>query len=80
MNHIVREESGYVTDAIGDMNIKCKKTGKPVRARGLVQITECWWPKVTDIQANDPDFALDFLASWISKGHCSWWSTCPIKK
>lgn len=80
MDRIVSEESGYVADARGDLTLTCKRTGKPVRARGLVQITECWWPKVTDEQADDPDFALDFLAKWLAKGHCKLWSTCPIKR
>lgn len=58
--YIVSEESEYNPNTIGDMKIKCPATGKPVRSRGLVQITECYYPEITDAQAFDPNFSLDF--------------------
>lgn len=58
--YIVSNESNYDPNTIGDMKIKCPSTGKPVRSRGLVQISECYYPQITDSQAFDPNFALDF--------------------
>ena len=60
------------------MNIICKRTGLPVRARGLVQITECWYPDVTDEEAEDPVFALNMMISMIrDKEVCiNQWTTC----
>lgn len=58
--YIVAQESNYDPTLIGDMKIKCPSTGKPVRSRGLVQITECYYPEITDAQAFDPNFNLDF--------------------
>lgn len=86
LNHIVAKESSYNRSVVGDTHLTCKSKrspfyGKPIRARGLVQITDCYWPEVTDEMATDDDFALDFLAYWISKGKCrTFWSTCPIPK
>ena len=42
----------------GDMNIICKRTGKPVRARGLFQITECYHPEISDQWAFDSTFSI----------------------
>lgn len=39
--------------AVGDMDITCPSTGKPVRARGAWQLTECWYPTVSDDCAFD---------------------------
>lgn len=63
------------------MHLTCKRTGKPVRARGLVQITECYYPDVTDEQAFDIDFSIDFLARKLAEGTqtCrTQWTTCPL--
>lgn len=79
MTTIVTNESSFNPLAIGDMGITCKKTGRPVRARGAVQITECYFPEITDAQAFDPDFAINFLAEKLSLGQCFLWSTCPLK-
>lgn len=35
------------------MNIVCERTGKPVRARGLWQWTECYHPEISDECAYD---------------------------
>jgi hypothetical protein len=78
MLHIVEAESQWVTDARGDMNLTCKLDGLPVKARGLAQITRCYYPTVSDEEADDPIFALHFLAEKLSEGQCkSQWSTCP---
>lgn len=58
--YIAKNESGFIAISIGDMNLICKggiNKGKPVRARGLFQITECSHPEVTDQEAYDPVWA-----------------------
>lgn len=77
--HILGAESGFyplVRD--GDMKSICERTGKPIRARGLAQITECWHPEVTDEQAYDVEFSIRFLIQYLKDGKCSQWSTCPL--
>ena|SRR3990167_7489674 len=73
---IVKAESSLNPLAEGDMDIICRRTGEPVRARGLVQITACWHPSVSDEEAYDPAFSLEFLAKNLKKGRCHWWTTC----
>lgn len=79
MHRIVAGESTYnIKPRDGDMKITCPRgvhKGNPVRARGLVQITECYFPEVTDEQAYDPEFSLEFLAYHLSKGKGRLWST-----
>lgn len=48
LQYITWNESHYNKNAIGDMNLICPKTGLPVRARGVLQITECYHPEVSD--------------------------------
>src|SRR3990167_6559213 len=43
--------------------------------RGLVQINRTYYPEITDEQAFDPEFALNFAAEKISKGEGYKW-TC----
>lgn len=76
VHYIVKNESSYNKDAVGDMNIACPSNGYPVRARGPVQITECYYPQVTDEEAFDWDFSLNFLAKKLANGKCSEWTTC----
>lgn len=59
-HYIVENESHYRVDVRGDMDITCKRTGQPVEARGLMQLTECYYPQITDEEAFDPEFNLDF--------------------
>ncbi len=77
-HYVVENESHYNSDAVGDLHTKCGSTGKPVRARGLVQITTCYYPQVTDEQAFDPNFNLDFgMKLMKDKKTCiSQFSTC----
>lgn len=77
-HYIVKNESQYNPELVGDMGITCKRTGKPVRARGLVQITECYYPEVTDEQAFNPNFNLEFGMELIkNKKTCiSQFTTC----
>ena len=77
-HYIVSHESGYNPNAIGDLNVICKRTGEPAYSRGLMQITRCYYSNITDEQAFNPEFNLDFgmkLAS--NKETCiSQFSTC----
>ena len=44
--------------------------------RGLVQINRTYNPDVTDEQAFDPEFSLNFAAEAIAKGEASKWVVC----
>lgn len=80
VHYIVKKESQYNPKAIGDMNLICKRTGKPVRARGILQITECWYPDVSDACAFDVECSLDRMLP-VMKTDCeSQWSTCQKSK
>lgn len=72
-NYIVKNESGYDPLNKSDMGITCRYKNspyysKPVEARGLMQITKCYYPSVTDVQAYNPDFNLDFGMKIIAQG------------
>ena len=56
--YIIEGESSFDPKNVGDMDIVCKETGKPVRARGLLQITQCYWPQISDAQAFDPEWSI----------------------
>jgi soluble lytic murein transglycosylase-like protein len=74
-HYIAEHESHYKTNLEGDMNITCKvgvNKGKPVRARGIFQITQCYYPEFTDKQAFDPETNIRFAMDIIAKGK----STC----
>lgn len=78
MNYIVDHESSYDKTEVGDTYLICKRTGRRMKATGLVQINNCYWPKITEAQTLNEDFALNFLGYWLSKGKCRYWSTCPV--
>jgi len=65
LHTVIRCESNYNTYALGD-------SGK---SRGLVQIHSGYNPHVSDAEAYDPDFAINFLAENLSKGKGRMW-TC----
>lgn len=60
---------------IGDTHLTDPNGNQHV-SRGIVQINDYWQKEVTEAQAFDVDFSLDFLASNLSKGRCFWWTTC----
>lgn len=81
---VLKGESKYRVDVRdGDMGIKCPvgvNKGKPVRARGVGQITECYHPEVSDAQAYDPIFAIQWVVNKIADGKCAKeFSTCPLR-
>lgn len=70
-HYIAFNESGYNAQAKGDMNSICptgKYEGEPVYARGVYQITKCYHPNVTDEQAFDAEFNIDYAMNLIAQG------------
>lgn len=57
-------------------NIKAR--GDNGDSRGLVQISHYWNPTVTDKEADDPKFALHFMAKLWSQGKQYYWSCYKI--
>ena len=80
VDYIITQESGYVATSTGDMDITCKRTGKPVRAKGIFQITDCWFPQISDEQAYDPIWSMDWAIPFIAnKKTCEMlWTTCRV--
>ncbi len=77
LSTIVSRESQWNEKAVGDMGISCPTTGKPVRARGLMQITECYHGEISDDEAFDAEFALNWGAKKLKEGQCKKeFSTC----
>lgn len=78
LNYIVTKESQWNEKAVGDMDITCKRTGEPVRARGLLQITECYYPEISDECAFDAECSLDKMIKLIANDETcySQWTTC----
>jgi hypothetical protein len=57
---------GHLTDPLG----------APHRSRGIVQINEYFHPEINDMSAYNVRFSLEYLASKLREGKCSWWTTC----
>lgn len=78
--HMMKVESGgWNPHARGDQKVlangngmcRNKKSplyGKPANARGGAQITECWFPSISDEQADDYKFATKFMLDTILSG------------
>lgn len=78
---VAKNESNYNPFIIGDMNIICSygpNKGKPVRARGLYQITDCSHPEITDAQAFDADWSIAWAIPRLAdyKTCRKEWTTC----
>lgn len=64
--------------------IACESRGNPYalgdkgHSRGLVQISDIWHPEISDEEAYDPMFSIDYLASQIKRGRGHEW-TCYRK-
>lgn len=65
MTKIISCESGFNENALGDYG----------QSRGLVQIHKPSHPTITDEQAYDAEFSVNFLAEKLSQGQGSLW-TC----
>ena len=64
LTDVIRCESSFVTNARGDNG----------HSRGLSQIHNLYDPDVTDEMADNPEFAVDFMAKNIASGKGSLWS------
>lgn len=65
---MAEQESTFRPDALGDMHIICPHTGKPVRSRGLYQISECYHPEFTDADAFEPEKNIRKAMEIVSEG------------
>ena len=65
MIKVIACESGFNERALGDAGY----------SRGLVQIHSTYHPTITDAQAYDAEFAVEFLAKSLAEGRGSMW-TC----
>lgn len=65
MEAVIRCESRYNPYVRGDKG----------HSRGLAQISDIWHPEVSDTQAFDPYFSIEFLAKGLAEGRGSQW-TC----
>lgn len=70
-----------VDPAVMEAVIRCEShlnasvRGDKGHSRGLAQISDIYHPEVTDAQAFDPYFSIEFLARYLSEGKGSQW-TC----
>lgn len=77
---IARCESQIDPNALGDGHFTCKKTGNPMRSRGIWQINECGHAEVTDEQAFDVNWSTDWAMEIFKKGNeGKEWKTCTQK-
>lgn len=72
-HYIIKGESTYNPEAKGDLNIICNNprsphNGQPVYARGLGQLTRCYYPEVSDEEAFNAKTNLDITMGIIAKG------------
>lgn len=83
-HYIAKYESRYNPKAVGDLNLTCRNSksyanGQAVYARGVFQLTRCWYPEVSDAEAFDAETNIQIGISIIAKGreHCiNQFSTC----
>lgn len=59
----------------GDQHL-IDKNGNPHRSRGIAQINVYYHPEVSDRNAYNVSFALEWTASMLRAGQCSQWTTC----
>lgn len=57
---IAKCESSLRPKVTGDNHLTCRKTGKPMRSRGIWQINECSYPEILDSEA----FNLEWSTNW----------------
>jgi len=74
--HVAKNESRYRQYVVGDGHLTCKKTGLPIRSRGIWQINNCAWSEITDEQAFDVVWSTQWAMAEMKKNGCKIWSTC----
>lgn len=72
-HYIAINESHYDPLAKGDLNITCRNSksphnGEAVYARGVYQLTRCYYPEVSDMEAFDPETNIKIAMQIIAKG------------
>jgi len=72
---IVEHESRFRVDALGDGHLTCRRTGKPMRSRGLWQINDCFHPEVSDEVAFSAPGSTEWALARIKSGRAGEWST-----
>lgn len=58
-------ESGFDPTVTGDHGL----------ARGIAQIRSDYFPSITNAEAYDPDWSVQWMAKQFAAGHAGWW-TC----
>lgn len=77
--HVAKAESHLEPNATGDLSLICKRTGEAVYARGIYQLTRCYYPQVSDETAFDAKKNIDYVFDngLLKEGTCqSQFSTC----
>lgn len=82
--YIVEHESNFDPKVVGDLDIICNNPKspyykKPFYSRGVWQFSRCWYPHVTDEQAQSVEYSTKLALSIIanSKKDCkTQWTTC----
>lgn len=73
------QESKWRNTTVGDEHLTCKRTGLPIRSRGVWQINNCSHPEVTDEQAFDVEWSTHWaMRTIIEDGGCRQWSVCKM--
>ena len=69
-----------VAKAESGLNPKATNTNKDGSIdRGIYQINSKWHPEVSESQAFDVDFSINFFCQAVKDGHISWWdATKPV--
>ncbi len=72
---IVRKESNFETDRIGDGGKICKRNGKPLKSVGLWQIEiNCYNEEVSEEFAKDISSSTEWAMKQIKRGNYKIWS------
>ncbi len=78
--YIARCESQLDHQAVGDGNLTCASTKKPMRSRGIWQINECGHSEISDAQAFDPAWSTAWAMEVFKKGsEAKEWQRCTNK-
>lgn len=67
---LLQQESG-IDPRVKD-NVSFDEQGRKSRDRGPAQISDIWHPEITDEQAYDPDFAIQFVAKQLANAYAKY--------
>lgn len=93
VNFVVKKESNFDPDAVGDKDFVCNLPRSPLYGKispsyGLGMINRCAHPNITIASATDPVFAINFIAQSFVQGtenkefstwrmRCKWYQDSP---